>query len=160
MTIDADQSRMARAAIAIDLAEISEKTGLSITTISEFERRETKTRKATRKKLAEFLGDFVIFLDAKPGEHGAGVLLKPGMTAKSWEEGKPRSERSPRGEGGAQLLAYWKSRPEDWASLPEGAKASTLVAIFGEVPKIDPFREECRNGSSGLGLVPRSTREG
>ena len=79
MPINPDQSRMARAAIDIGLIEISRLTGLSPTTISQFEQRVVATpRPATLAILEGLLEEFVIFVDPTD-EHGGGVLLKPGV---------------------------------------------------------------------------------
>ncbi len=139
MPINPDQSRMARAAIDIGLTEVSLATGLSSTTISQFEQRiVSKPRAATLAILEGLFGGFVIFVEPT-AEHDGGVLLKPGMTAGSWREDAPVQEIRPVDDAGTQLLEYWRARPEDWAGLPMEARAAMLMTIYGKVPEADPI---------------------
>jgi transcriptional regulator with XRE-family HTH domain len=140
--ISPDQCRMARAAIDVDLSEVAQITGLSTTTLYQFEQRVRRPRAATTDKLEGFLSGFVIFVDPSE-EHGGGVLLRSGVSAGSWREGAPKGDLNPVDDGGTQLLEYWRARPQDWAGLPMEARASMLMAIFGRVPEVDPIASEC-----------------
>jgi hypothetical protein len=97
-----------------------------------------------QKKLHAFADRFAIFVEARDGEHGVGVILKQGIMAGAWHGDQPAPETppgrpEPTSETGAQFLAYWTARPEEWTSLSDEAKAAMLEMIFGVVPEKDPI---------------------
>jgi transcriptional regulator with XRE-family HTH domain len=143
--VDADQSRMARAAIDISLTQLMERTGVGKNRVSQFEKREAALVPDSHEKVKSYLSRFVVFVSERMGEHGAGVLLRPGMTAGAWrgENQDSDGDLNPVDDGGTQLLEYWRARPTDWAGLPMEARASMLMAIFGRVPEVDPIASEC-----------------
>ncbi len=74
--LDADQSRMARAARAISLTQLSAQTGVGKNRISQFEKGEAPLAPESHEKVESYLSQFVIFVSEKPGQHGSGVLLR------------------------------------------------------------------------------------
>lgn len=148
--MDADQSRMARAAIDISLTQLNERTGVGKNRVSQFEKREAPLVPESHQKVRDYLSKFVIFVAERAGEHGPGVLLRPGMTAGSWMGENPSQNGAlqPMDDGASQLLDYWRARPGDWTSLPMEARAAMLMTIYGRVPETDPIEEGCRADST------------
>jgi transcriptional regulator with XRE-family HTH domain len=141
--VTSDQSRMARAAIDIDQTELSRVTGLSKTTISDYEKGAISLRATSRAKLEGYLSAFVIFVDEEEGRHGPGVLLKEGVTAGSWRNGTPEEqELRPTDDGGEQALEWWRGHPEEWKQLSPQARAAMLMGIYGRVPEVDPIIQD------------------
>lgn len=141
--MDADQFRMARAAVDMPIRELARLAGCNKADIVDLENRRLEHRRSPQlqeriqQEVATVLGRYVIFIEATE-EHGPGVMLRPGMVAGCWRD-KPRNGLDPVDEGGAQLLEYFRARREDWNSLPEEARAALLGAIYGAVPDVDPL---------------------
>lgn len=149
--MDAEQLRMARAGIRVSVHELAEKAGVDADTISNISTgKHTETKKGTGGrgggreasigKIRSYLETFVTFIDPRPGEHGAGVILKEGVTARSFREGKIPEE--PIEDGERRLLEYWRSHPDEWKALTEEARAATLAAIYGMNMEEDPILGE------------------
>lgn len=138
--MDADQLRMARAAIDITASELAKQAGVGRNTVIELEkRRRSQPHERIRQEIIAFLERFVVFVEATE-DHGPGVMLRSGMIAGCWRE-RPKNgtEPEPLDEDAAKILEYWKDRPEDWKSLPEETQFAMLLAIYGSVPEVDPI---------------------
>lgn len=139
--MDASQLRMARAGLNIGVHELARRAGVEPNTVSNiandrFTGAKGGRRAASIQKLRDYLDGVVIFVDAEPGEHGSGVILREGVL----------KEDGPVEDGERQLLEYWRGHPSEWTALSEEARAATLTAIFGSVPEEDPIISETVEG--------------
>jgi transcriptional regulator with XRE-family HTH domain len=140
---------MARAGLDITIRELAQLTGVDKATVSHIEKErhtEGGKRAPTLKKVREWLEHWVIFVAPSEGDHCGGVLLKPGVTAGSYREGKPQPSIEPIGDGERQILEYWRAHPDEWKALTEEARSATLTAIFGVAPEEDPILADAVSG--------------
>jgi len=99
---------MARVGLGLSARELANSVGVNKKTISNIEtERHTRAgskRAPTLKKIREWLEEKVIFIDAIPGQHGPGVILREGVAEKSL------SHRATNGANGAgdQITASWE----------------------------------------------------
>ena len=94
----------------------------TITNIEKGKFSEGSKRPFTLRKIREALEPYVIFVDAVPGEHGPGVLLKEGIAID--KIGKNGSSSDGIEEG--QISASWQQ--EGWGESPEGIVVSVQFA--------------------------------
>ena len=133
---------MARAAHGINLEELYDFTGVDKGTVNKYEKGVTKKLwGSTRERLETFFEGALVFLPAQEGVCGVGVQFKPGAKPGGFrlEPASPPPLPVPQSSGAAALLAYWRSRPAEWLSLPREVQDLQLEAVYGFVPEMDPI---------------------
>jgi transcriptional regulator with XRE-family HTH domain len=121
--VDAAQLRMARAALNLGVHKLADLVGVEANTISSiandrFSSPRGGKRPESIRKLRTWLEDYVIFIDAKPGEHGSGVLLKEGIAIDKIGKNGVSSDGVEEG----QISASWQQ--EGWGDVPDGIVVS------------------------------------
>ena len=115
--MDASQLRMARVGLRLGVHRLAALVGIDADTISyisndKFTSSRGGKRAESIQKLRLWLEDYVIFVDAVPGEHGPGVLLKEGIAID--KIGKNGASILSDEEG--QISASWQQ--EGWGDAP------------------------------------------
>jgi transcriptional regulator with XRE-family HTH domain len=142
MSITPAQCRAARGLLAWSQDELAERSKVSKRTIWRFEVGEVRPLERTLRDLAQALeAGGIVFLPEKEGAHTATVALSRGVSdpalrgAASSEQGAAGSKpvkTSAMDEDADELMAYFWSRPEQWAVL---SAAGEQVLSTSKLPR-------------------------
>jgi transcriptional regulator with XRE-family HTH domain len=160
MTLTAAQCRAARGFLGWSQADLGQRAKAAAKTIIDFERGarspHPRTLEALAKALEEegivFLGEtetYLLGVAVRPGSQaakrletggGANVAGENGSKAMPWDEELPVPAEI------ANLRAYWRDRPREWAALSEIGRQTLSEKMYGASDVADAAFGQGLNG--------------
>lgn len=116
--------RMAQAGLNVSGDMLAKRVGIDADTLSSIlnekhTKSQNKKREASRQKLRDYLETQVIFVDARPGEHGLGVILREGA-----DISPSRGRRKNGSNGTDEVSASWE---QPWGDLPQSQEIAINI---------------------------------
>jgi DNA-binding XRE family transcriptional regulator len=156
MAISGVHVRLVRAAFRFSVRHLAQRVGVNKGTVVNLEAGGGAQTRTAEKLLAAF-GDMVEFVE-ETDEHGPGIILKKGwekhvqegadidtesgkansgLNSATWDwegdaielDDTPLESFKYSDEDRAEMLAYWRAKPERWASLAEVSRHCLLRAM-------------------------------